>query len=129
MAAFEDIKIIGFDDTASAPSGDGDGRMRMVLNLSRDPRGVWSSKFNKAWASHMFAKKRTVSLSGATLIVVCAPEELQDQIDELKKVFSDTNAAVRDYIARDEAAKQAEAEKAAKDREALSTLKRTLRFD
>jgi hypothetical protein len=128
-AEFEDIRIVGFDDKASKPSGQG-ALMRLVLRLSASAPFEWSQYFNTAWQQHLYGMKRRAQVSGNTLEIVAMPAELEtDHLPELKKVIEETNAAYRAHATEQRRLRQhAEAEASAR-KEELAALKGKLKFD
>ena len=122
------IRITGMDDKASGNSGEG-ALKRIVLLLSDTAPGPWAPMFERAWDSHFYMKKRRVTARGNTLTVNCASDELQDLINELKKVVAATNAAYNERVADDLRRQEEKQAKAAEDRQALKDLKDRLKFD
>jgi hypothetical protein len=125
---FNDIKIVGLDDEASVPSGDR-ALVRVVFRLSQPAPFEWSQYFNEAWRQHLYMMKRTATVSGDRLEIICILEELeQDHLPELNKVIAETNEAYRKYAQDQSRRREMENEAARHHREALSNLKGRLKF-
>lgn len=128
MSRDVNIRITGMDDKASGNSRDG-ALKRIVLLLSDTTPGPWAPMFDKAWENHFCMTKRKATAQVNTLIVVCAPEELQDLINELKKVVASTNTAYNERVAQDLRRQEAKRAEAMEARQALKDLKDSLKFD
>lgn len=127
MTQFKDITITGLNDSRSAPSGRGI-LVNFVLNLSDHPPADWSSYFEKAWKQSFSMRKRAVTQTGNTLTVECLQDELQGQIDDLKPIIAETNAAYAKWAAEREAERKRSADEVAKQRADISDLKGKLKF-
>uniref|UniRef100_E6VP05 Uncharacterized protein n=1 Tax=Rhodopseudomonas palustris (strain DX-1) TaxID=652103 RepID=E6VP05_RHOPX len=126
---FTGIKIKELDDAASGPSGEG-ALHRLVLKLSHRAPGLWADYFNRAWNQHIYMMKRRAAVFGDTLEIICMPDELEkDHVPELNKVMAETNEAYKRYIADRERTRQAEEERAKRQKQELSELKSRLKFD
>lgn len=125
---FDDIKIVSLDESASGPSGEG-ALMTMVLRLSGKAPSAWCAYFNAGWKSNFFMMKRRAEANGTSIVVTCLPDELQDQINHMKPIVAQSNAAYKELLAEHQAAQDA-ANKDAQDRkETLKNLKGSLDFD
>jgi len=127
---FDDIKIVSLDDNASYKSDQRSALMHVALCLSASAPSEWSDYFNQRWKQHFYMMKRSASVSGNRLEIYCVPEELKsDHLSELKKIISESNHAYRQNLvhAQHKAATQAAAETA--DREKLTAIKASLKFD
>jgi hypothetical protein len=100
-----------------------------VLNLSSSAPADWANYFNQRWEQHFYMMKRKAHVSGGRLEVYCVPDELQNLIVEFNKVIAETNQAYSRHLAQlqQQADKQKAAEEA--EREQLSKIKGTLKFD
>lgn len=126
---FEDIKIVGLDEDASGPSGQG-SLMNLVLRLSQVAPAEWAEYFNQAWKQHIYMMKRRAEVFGRQLEIIAMPSEMQsDHIPELNKVISDTNEAYKKYIGQLNQAEAAEEAKKAEEKKQISDLKNSLKFD
>jgi hypothetical protein len=126
---FEDIKIVEFDDAATYKDDPGSILVNAVLKLSAPAPYEWSNHFNQRWAEHFYMRKRQASVSGERLEVYCVPDELHHLVPELSRVMIETNQAYRRYVAQEQqlASQRAAAEKV--EREQLSQIKNSLKFD
>lgn len=128
-AEFEDIKIVSFDEDASYKSDERSSLTNCVLRLSSLAPSDWAEHFNQSWKEHFCMTKRNATASGDRIEVLCVPEELQNLINELKKVIAATNRAYGQHVsATQQRAKQQE-ESAAAEKERLTKVKNTLTFD
>lgn len=126
---FTDIKIVGLDDAASGPSGQG-ALVRLCLKLSQSAPTAWSQYFNDAWDQHFYMTKRRATAFGDRLEIVCMPVELQNEhLPELNKVISETNDAYRKHADAQISEREIEAERARQQKEELANLKGRLKFD
>jgi hypothetical protein len=128
VAEFQDIKITGFDEASSGPSGEGT-LMRMVLRLSDKAPLSWCDYFDAGWKSHHYMMKRRATAHQDSITVICLPDELQGQINELKPIVAQCNTAYREMLAAHEAQQAAARRDAQARRDALANLKGTLDFD
>jgi hypothetical protein len=126
---FTDIKIVGLDDAASGPSGQG-ALVRLSLKLSDSAPSAWSQYFNEAWEQHIYMMKRRASVFGDRLEIVCMPDELQnDHLPELNNVISETNSEYRRYADAQDRQREIEVEIARRQKDELANLKGRLKFD
>lgn len=128
MADFQRIKIVGFDDASSGPSGEG-ALQRMMLTLSANPPHQWAMAFDQEWKNHFFMMKRKATTMGAGIFVTCMPDELQGLINELNKVIAKVNDAYEKALAQAAAAAEVAQAKQAEEQKVLKDLKGTLKFD
>lgn len=129
MTEFNDIKITELDEKASHPSGEG-GLVDIVLKLSAAAPSDWASYFNAAWTRHIYMSKRKASVAGSRLEIRCMPDELQDDhIPELNKVIGETNSAYRVHLVEQAALDKAAAAQADADKQVITDLKESLKFD
>jgi hypothetical protein len=119
---FEAIKIVELDDKASQ-------HMKMVLTLSASAPSEWSGDFNARWKQHFYMLKRRAEVCGRNLEVCCAPSELQEQVNELKKVIAETNTAYQAYLQERQTATALRDAEEARQQAEIVELKSKLRFD
>jgi len=129
MNTFQDIKITGMNDEESSKPDPSMALYDIVLTLSESAPYEWADYFNQRWKQHFYMMKRRASVSGSRLTVCCVPEELESQVNELKKVITETNQKYKEHFSikqnQEEAKKQEE--KVAKEK--LSNLKDSIKFD
>jgi uncharacterized coiled-coil protein SlyX len=126
---FEDIKIVAMDDKASHKREPNTQMMNVVLSLSASAPHEWANHFNTLWKHHIYSMKRSASVSGKRLEIYCAPEELQQHIEELNKIIAETNTAYRQHTQQLKAAEDRRAAIEARERAELAAIKSTLKFD
>ena len=126
---FENIKIVSFDDKATYKTDPSSALVNAVLKLSSSAPAEWADYFNQRWEQHFYMMKRNAYISGDRLETYCVPDELQNLIVEFNKIIAETNSAYAQYWAQKqyEAAQKAAADAA--ERENLSRIKSSLKFD
>lgn len=126
---FEDIKIVGLDDHASRPSGQG-ALMNIVLSLSARPPAEWASTFNERWKRHIYSAKRHASIVAGRLEITCMPDELEaSHLPELKALVAEVNAAYRAYAEEEVRKAKARKQESQRQKDELAALKGKLKFD
>lgn len=129
-AVFTPINIIGFNDRASGPSGEGAGMMRVVLDLSEPAPPDWEECFNYHWKQHVYMKKSRAQVSGKCLEIDCILDELEKtHLPELRAVFDETNAAYEAFCAKREADLQVEQAKRSAEAIKLAEIKKIIKLD
>lgn len=127
---FEDIRIIGLDETASFKPDPSKALYNVVLELSSPVPSEWAQYFNQRWKSEFYMMKRRAEASGRRLIVHCVPDELErEHLPRLKEVIAETNAAYREYISRRKLQDSQRRTETDRERADLVQLKHRLRFD
>ncbi len=129
MSDFEDIKIVGMDDEASYKSDPNSALYEIYLNLSSSAPYEWAEYFNTRWQQHFYMMKRRASVSGDKLNIYCVPDELESHINELKKVFSETNQAYKSHLSALEIDAERAKQEADKEKEKLLNIKNNISFD
>src|SRR5687767_2584694 len=96
---FEDIRIVGLDETASYKPDPTKALYNVVLDLSAAAPSDWAQYFNQRWKSEFYMMKRRAQVSGRRLIIYCVPDELErEHLPHLKEVIEETNEAYRAYL-------------------------------
>lgn len=126
---FEDIKIVGLDESASAPSGQG-SLVRFVFTLSRPAPHEWAVYFKQLWLHRMYMMKRETSVLGTRLEIDCMPDELETHhLPELNAAIGETNSAYRKYLENKTRIRELQIKEEQRQREQIQVLKKRLKFD
>ncbi len=121
--SFEDIKIVGIDEKASARSEPSSGLFDVVLKLSASAPWEWSEYFDARWESEFYMMKRHATASGAHITITCVPSELEvDHLPHLEAVIGETNAAYRAHLAKTKADENAKKKQETEDKAVLDQL-------
>ena len=134
MSNFQDIKIVGMDETASKRPDPNKSRYDIVLTLSASAPSEWSEYFNKRWADYIYGMKRNAYVYGSKLTIHCAiedaPEDLeQDHLPELKKIIEEINQQYKEYLQAQKSQKKKEIEYEKAEKQKLDNLKKRIKFD
>lgn len=102
------MKIIGIDSNrSSTEQGMGD----RYLQLDRYPAPGWDPFFNEVHTHNMSMSKRRVRVEGNYLVVNCALDEIQNQIKELQEQILEATKNFTEYDAQSK--REVEAKEAA----------------
>ena len=127
--AFHDIKIVGIDQGASQPTGEGAFYV-MVLNLSPHPTSDWSDLFSMLWKQNMYMGKRNIETFGSKMNVRCVPNELEGGLlEEIKRIVVKTNGEYRSHIEAAEAQQQVAQDRKNEERQNIANIASRLKFD
>lgn len=129
MNTFQDIKITGMNDEESSKLDPSMALFDIVLTLSESAPYEWADYFNQRWEQHFYMMKRRASVSGARLTIYCVPEELESHVTELKKVIGETNQKYKEYLANQKNQEEIIKQKEKAEKEKMSNLKDSIKFD
>ncbi len=129
MSTFQDIKITGMNDKESSRPDPSMALYDIVLTLSESVPYEWADYFNQRWKQHFYMMKRRASVSGARLTIYCVPEELESQIQELKKVITETNQKYKEHLSIQKNQMETKKQEENEDKEKMSNLKGSIKFD
>jgi hypothetical protein len=127
---FTDIRITGLNADATEQSPTAPGLRLMYLSLSEAPPDVWCQIFAAERQFPRHSMWRRAWTDGASIVVDCVPEELeQHHLRDVKEDVANSNAKFRDFLTqearRTEAAQQAEQ----RERDRIEEVKKRLKFD
>lgn len=131
MQTFENIGITGFCEEKSHNPDKQFLLFNMYLHLSAAPPNEWKDFFSESRRLPRAQLWRKAWIEGDTLVVYCQPEELQQQIEELKEDLAVANQQYRQLqalrIQRRRLQEQVEQEEAC-ERRLIRQLAQQLRF-
>ncbi|AOZ48763.1 hypothetical protein [Chromobacterium vaccinii] len=131
MQTFENIGITGFCEEKSHNPDKQFLLFNMYLHLSATPPNEWKDFFSESRRLPRAQLWRKAWIEGDTLVVYCQPEELQQEIEELKEDLSVANQQYRQLqtlrIQRRRLQEQVEQEEAC-ERSLIRQLAQQLRF-
>lgn len=121
--AFEDITIVGINNSASSRADSQSALFDLVLKLSASAPREWSNYFNERWEQEFYMMKRHAEASGSRITITCVPSELEeDHLPHLNSVIAETNNAYRAYIGKKDAHEQARKQQEREDSATLNDL-------
>ena len=95
MQTFENIGITGFCEAKSHNPDKQFLLFNMYLQLGTAPPNEWKDFFNESRRLPRAQRWRKAWIEGDTLVVYCQPEELQQEIEELKEDLAVANQQYR----------------------------------
>jgi len=110
---FCDIRIVSFDADRTKRSPSAPGFRLMYLSLSDTPPQRWCQIFDAERQSPRQSLWRRAWIEGGSIVVDCAPEELEQyHLEDLSRDVANSNTKFRSFLAREartaEAVRQAE---------------------
>ncbi|AAQ59957.1 hypothetical protein [Chromobacterium violaceum] len=99
MQTFENIGITGFCEEKSHNPDKQFLLFNMYLQLNAAPPNEWKDFFNESRRLPRAQLWRKAWIEGDTLVAYCQPEELQQQIEELKEDLAVANQQYRQLLA------------------------------
>ena len=128
--AFEDIRIVDFDEELSYNPDPSRDLYEMYVELSDTPPAEWQRIFDAEWEHQLYSMRRRARIEGKHVVIRCVPEEVeQHHLPKLKESVKSSNVKYREYLervaenqAREEHEKEAEAQR-------LRVIKDRLDFD
>lgn len=127
MDDFDDLKIVDFDDSQVQSSRLAPSFKRMALVLSSAPPAGWGAMLQSKY--HLRSVDKRIEVAGRNVWVECQPENLQTVLDELKPLVAETNAEIRESMARLKREQEERDQGAMAEKERLANIKKNLKFD
>ena len=126
MEDFEDLTIVDFDDSQVQSSRLAPSFKRMALVLSSAPPPGWGPMLQSKY--HLRYVDKRIEVSGRNVWVECQPENLQTVLDELKPLVAETNAEIKESIARLKREQEDRDQGAMAEKQRLANIKKNLKF-
>jgi hypothetical protein len=130
LAAFEDIRIVDFDDSKTERPDPKKQLFNVYLTLSADPADEWIKIFEAERQFPRHTMWRRAWIDGRSIVVYCALEEVKTHhLEDLKVDVKNSNAKFRNYLIETAQREHRQSAKENQERKAIDDLKDGLNFD